>query len=187
MVEVPDTPFLDTPFLEERPPSRALRRSTLQGDGCAAGSSIRSRSIARQGRARQGPGRNGLARPHGSVAAGLGHAELRRPRRDAEPGGPLVRTAGHHQRCSGDPVHVVATTDRVRRSGVQISMDSEGRYMDTIFTARLWRTPRYWSVCPHTPETRSRDRAGVRKRINSPFTASLTTPLAADHRRRFTP
>ena len=39
-----------------------------------------------------------------------------------------------------------AWTDRLRRSGVRISMDGEGRFVDNIFIERLWRTLKYECV-----------------------------------------
>jgi len=33
-----------------------------------------------------------------------------------------------------------AWTDRLRRTGVRISMDGKGRFLDNIFIERLWRT-----------------------------------------------
>lgn len=36
-----------------------------------------------------------------------------------------------------------AWTDRLRRMGVRISMDGEGRFLDNIFAERLWRTLKY--------------------------------------------
>lgn len=37
-------------------------------------------------------------------------------------------------------------TDRLRRSGVRISMDRKGRFLDKIFTERLRRTMKYECV-----------------------------------------
>ncbi|WP_232303395.1 IS3 family transposase [Paracoccus sp. 228] len=56
-----------------------------------------------------------------------------------------------------------AWTDRLRRSGVRISMDGKGRYLDNIFIERLWRTLKYECVYLHAWETGSQARAGVRK------------------------
>ena len=39
-----------------------------------------------------------------------------------------------------------AWTDRLRRSGIRISMDGKGRYLDNIFIERLWRTLKYECV-----------------------------------------
>ncbi|WP_237062293.1 IS3 family transposase [Loktanella sp. M215] len=55
-----------------------------------------------------------------------------------------------------------AWTDRLRRSGVRISMDGKGRYLDNIFIERLWRTLKYECVYLHVWETGSQARAGVR-------------------------
>ena len=59
-----------------------------------------------------------------------------------------------------------AWTDRLRRSGVRISMDGKGvrkRTLDNIFIERLWRTLKYECVYLHAWETGSQARAGVRK------------------------
>ena len=42
-----------------------------------------------------------------------------------------------------------AWTDRLRRSGIRISMDGKGRYLDNILIERLWRTLKYECVYPH--------------------------------------
>lgn len=55
-----------------------------------------------------------------------------------------------------------AWTDRLRRSGIRISMDGKGRYLDNIFIERLWRTLKYECVYLHAWETGSHARAGVR-------------------------
>jgi putative transposase len=54
-----------------------------------------------------------------------------------------------------------ARTDRLRRSGVRISMDGKGRYSDNIFIERLWRTLKYECVYLHVWETGSQARAGI--------------------------
>nr|WP_231730546.1 IS3 family transposase [Celeribacter halophilus] len=56
-----------------------------------------------------------------------------------------------------------AWTDRLRRSGVRISMDGKGRYLDNIFIERLWRTLKYECVYLHAWETGSEAKAGIRK------------------------
>ncbi|MEP4067749.1 IS3 family transposase [Sulfitobacter sp.] len=56
-----------------------------------------------------------------------------------------------------------AWTDRLRRSGVRISMDGKGRYLDNIFIERLWRTLKYECVYLHAWETGSKAKAGIRK------------------------
>ena len=42
-----------------------------------------------------------------------------------------------------------AWTDRRRRSGICISMDGKGRYLDNIFIERLWRSLKYEAVYLH--------------------------------------
>jgi putative transposase len=56
-------------------------------------------------------------------------------------------------------------TDRLRRSGVRISMDGKGRFLDNIFVERLWRSLKYECVYLHAWETGSEAKAGVRKWI----------------------
>ncbi len=57
----------------------------------------------------------------------------------------------------------LAWPDRLRRSGVRISMDGKGRFLDNIFIERLWRTLKYECVNLHAWETGAE--AGVRKWI----------------------
>jgi putative transposase len=70
-----------------------------------------------------------------------------------------------------------AWTDRLRRTGVRISMDEKGHSsgfrratgatvpldLDKIFIERLWRTLKYECVYLHAWETGSEARAGIRK------------------------
>ncbi|WP_156894207.1 IS3 family transposase [Marivivens sp. JLT3646] len=56
-----------------------------------------------------------------------------------------------------------AWTDRLRRTGVRISMDGKGRFLDNIFIERLWRTLKYECVYLHAWETGSEAKAGIRK------------------------
>lgn len=54
-------------------------------------------------------------------------------------------------------------TDCLRRSGVRISMDGKGRYLDNIFVERLWRSLKYECVYLHAWKTGSQARAGIAK------------------------
>ena len=56
-----------------------------------------------------------------------------------------------------------AWTDRLRRSGVRISMDGKGRFLDNIFVERLWRSLKYECVYLHAWETGSEAREGIAK------------------------
>lgn len=56
-----------------------------------------------------------------------------------------------------------AWTDRLRRSGIRISMDGKGRFLDNIFIERLWRTLKYECVYLHAWESGSEAKAGIRK------------------------
>jgi len=58
-----------------------------------------------------------------------------------------------------------AWTDCLRRSGVRISMDGKGRFLDNIFVERLWRSLKYECVYLHAWETGSQARAGIGKWI----------------------
>ncbi|MEI4493435.1 IS3 family transposase [Mameliella alba] len=55
-----------------------------------------------------------------------------------------------------------AWTDRLRRSGVRISMDGKSRFLDNIFIERLWRTLKYEYVYLHAWETGSETKAAIR-------------------------
>jgi putative transposase len=54
-----------------------------------------------------------------------------------------------------------AWTNRLRRSGVRISMDGKGRFLDNIFVERLWRSLKYECVYLHAWKTGSEAKAGV--------------------------
>ena len=56
-----------------------------------------------------------------------------------------------------------AWTDRLRWTGVRISMDGKGRFLDNIFVERLWRSMKYECVYLHAWETGSEAKAGIRK------------------------
>lgn len=56
-----------------------------------------------------------------------------------------------------------AWTDQLRRSGIRISMDGKGRFLDNIFVERLWRSMKYECVYLHAWDTGSQARAGIRK------------------------
>lgn len=56
-----------------------------------------------------------------------------------------------------------AWTDRLRRSGVRISMNGKGRFLDNILVERLWRPLKYECVYLHAWETGSEARAGIAK------------------------
>ena len=52
-------------------------------------------------------------------------------------------------------------TGRVLAAGAQVSMDGRGRYVDNIFTERLWRTVKYEEVYLADYETPREARAGL--------------------------
>jgi len=54
-------------------------------------------------------------------------------------------------------------TDQLRRSGIRISMDGKGRFLDNIFVERLWRSLKYECVYLHAWETGSQARTAINK------------------------
>jgi len=52
-------------------------------------------------------------------------------------------------------------TGRVLAAGARVSMDGRGRYVDNIFTERLWRTVKYEEVYLADYETPKEARAGL--------------------------
>ena len=54
-----------------------------------------------------------------------------------------------------------AWTDQLRRSGVRISMDGKGRFLDNIFVERLWRSLKYECAYLLAWETGSEAKAGA--------------------------
>jgi transposase InsO family protein len=49
----------------------------------------------------------------------------------------------------GSPLTSHAWTQRLRDTGIRISMDGRGRFLDNIFIERLWRSLKYECVYPH--------------------------------------
>ncbi|WP_291734071.1 DDE-type integrase/transposase/recombinase [Leisingera sp. F5] len=58
-----------------------------------------------------------------------------------------------------------AWADCHRRSGLRLSMDGKGRFLDNIFGERLWRSLKYECVYLHAWETGSEAKAGAGSRI----------------------
>ena len=56
-----------------------------------------------------------------------------------------------------------AWTDRLHRTGVRISMDGKGGFLDNIFFERLWRSLKYECVDLNAWKTGSEAKAGVGK------------------------
>ena len=46
-----------------------------------------------------------------------------------------------------------AWTSRLEESGVAVSMDGKGRYLDNLFVERLWRSVKYEYAYPCRPES----------------------------------
>ncbi len=54
----------------------------------------------------------------------------------------------------------------LQQAGVRISMDGRGRWMDNVFTERLWRSLKHECVYLHAFETGSELRAGLSRWIS---------------------
>ena len=54
-----------------------------------------------------------------------------------------------------------AFTTTLRDTGIRISMDGRGRWMDNVFIERLWRSLKYECVFLNAFETGSETRAGI--------------------------
>ena len=52
-------------------------------------------------------------------------------------------------------------TDRLKRAKTKIFIDGKARYLDNIFSERLWRSLKYECVYPNAWETGSQTKAGV--------------------------
>ena len=61
----------------------------------------------------------------------------------------------------GSQVTSLGFTERLKASGVCISMDGQGRCMDNVFIGRLWRSPKYEYISLHTVEIGSDARVGI--------------------------
>ncbi len=62
----------------------------------------------------------------------------------------------------GSQFTAIAWTGRLRRSGIRISMDGKGRFLDNIFIERLWRSLKYECVYLRAWETGSEARTDLR-------------------------
>ncbi len=51
----------------------------------------------------------------------------------------------------------------LKKSGIAISMDGKGRWIDNVFIERLWRSVKYEEVYLHAYEYGSQARAGLTK------------------------
>ena len=63
----------------------------------------------------------------------------------------------------GSQFTTFAWTDRLRRSGISISMEGKGRFFDNIFVERLWQSLKYECVYLHAWDTGLKAKAGVRQ------------------------
>ena len=90
------------------------------------------------------PGRHyGLAHPQGAGLADIEYAGGRLLRRGTERGHGhrFGRTGDHEHRPRQRSITSFAWTDRLRRSGVRISMDGKGRFLDNIFVEQALAIP----------------------------------------------
>jgi putative transposase len=63
----------------------------------------------------------------------------------------------------GVPFTAHAWTSRLEESGVAVSMDGKGRYLDNIFVERLWRSVKYEYAYPCRPESVRELERGLRE------------------------
>ena len=147
-------------------------------------------------------GDHGVAYPHGPDVADIEHRAMVRHRfEDHGEGGRLSRVEALKEAIyrfgppdimnsdQGAQLTSFAWTDRLRRSGIRISMDGKGRSLDNIFIERLWRTMNRRSAQRNTnAATCTLGRPGRRPApvfdpgSSSKITAARTRPLAASHR-----
>jgi putative transposase len=75
-------------------------------------------------------------------------------------------------------------TQLLTQSGVQISMDGRGRFVDNIFTERLWRTIEYEEVYLHEYTCSGEARRGLSRYLDfyNTTTSVCTRPSATGHR-----
>ncbi|CCD02696.1 putative transposase [Azospirillum brasilense] len=57
-------------------------------------------------------------------------------------------------------------TGLLTATGIRVSMDGQGRWMDNVFIERLWRSLKYECVYLHAFETGSETRAGIGRWID---------------------
>ena len=81
----------------------------------------------------------------------------------------------------GSQFRSFAWTDRLRQSGVRISMDGKGRFLDNIFVERFWRSLKYECVYLHAWETGSEAKSGIENGWSSTITNAHIPLLAANH------
>ena len=58
-----------------------------------------------------------------------------------------------------------AFTGRLKKEGIQISMDGKGRWCDNVFVERLWRSLKYEEVYLHAYESVSETRTKIGRYI----------------------
>jgi transposase InsO family protein len=90
--------------------------------------------------------RDGLVQPTGSGLAFVDRHGNRVLRRGLAGRAGSAWFARNFQLRSGRAVHHAAFTGVLAASGVRISMDGKGRYLDNIFIERLWRSLKYEDI-----------------------------------------
>jgi len=76
-------------------------------------------------------------------------------------------------------------TGTLKRHGVMISMDGNGRCMDNIFVERLWRSLKYEEVYLHAYLTVAKAKAGIGTWLSFYKTSARTRASAIAHRGKF--
>ena len=71
-----------------------------------------------------------------------------------------VHSAGKNQKRQ-QQFTSFAFANTLRDTGIGISMDGRGRWMDNVFIERLWRSPKYECVFLNAFETGGEARAGI--------------------------
>lgn len=66
-----------------------------------------------------------------------------------------------HNSDQGSQFTSTEYTDVLKRENIQINMDGRGRYLDNIFTERLWRTVKYEDVYVKRYQTMNEAREGL--------------------------
>ncbi len=77
-------------------------------------------------------------------------------------------------------------TDRLRKAGVKIAMDGKGRFLDSIFVKRLWRSLKYECVYLYAWRAEARHEPVLASGSNSTINSARIRPLADEPQMLFT-
>ena len=72
-----------------------------------------------------------------------------------------IATPEIHNSDQGSQFTSESYTARLKSQGIQISMDGRGRYLDNIFTERLWRTVKYENIYLNSYQNIDQARVGL--------------------------